>query len=318
MKKWVVAIVAVLFFSILAACGNSTEDVGQGVNEEIETEEQEVVAITDMIGKEITLETQPERIVTLIPSVTETVFTLGLGDHVVGRTDWCNFPEQVSGIQSVGGMEFDIELILSLNPDLVIGHEMGVSSAESGFEQLRDAGIPILIVGNETNIEDVYRNIQLIGKAIGATDEAENLVNEMKESFAITVEKAQAISEDDMRKVWIEIDPTLITVGKDTFLNEMLQMINAVNVAGEQEGWPKYTEEDVVIENPDVIITTYGYYVDNPRETILTREGWKDVGAIKNERVYDIDNDTVTRAGPRLVEGVEELAKRVYPEVFTQ
>lgn len=316
MKKWLTVSVFVLFVLLLAACSNGkeTETVQEQNNEQEVVEE----SIYDLVGKEVELASPPNSVVTLVPSITETMFALDLGDRVVGRTDWCNYPEEVVDIPSVGGMEFDVETIIGLAPDLVIAHEMGVNAAEGGFEQLRNAGIPLLIVPNESSIEDVYRNIMLIGKANHAEDAAELLINEMKEAFAQFREKAEVITEDERRKVWVEIDPTLITVGKDTFLTEMLEMINADNIAKDEEGWPQYSEEEVLAQNPDVILTTYGNYVDTPKDEVLSRSGWENVTAIKEKRVYDVDNDMVTRAGPRLVKGVEELAKSIYPEIFAQ
>jgi iron complex transport system substrate-binding protein len=98
----------------------------------------------------------------------------------------------------------------------------------------------------------------------------------------------------------------------------MLTLINADNAAAEQEGWVKMNEEAIIALNPDVILTTYGYYTENAKDLVLSREGWEGVSAIKNERVYDVHSDLVTRTGPRLVQGVEELAKAVYPDLFNE
>lgn len=312
MKKIYSLILLVLIF-LLAACGN--EAAKETVQEE---RKQESSSIHDLVGKEISLDSKPEAIVTLVPSITEIVFELGLGDNIVGRSEWCNYPEEAAQIPSVGGMEFDVETILGLKPDLIIAHEMGINAAQGGFEQLQKAGIPLLILQNETNFEDVYRNILLIGKVTHTEEEAEQLVNKMKEDFANIAARAETIPAENKRKVWVEIDPTLITAGKNTFIDEMLKLINAENLAKEKEGWPQFSEEQVISQNPDVIVRTYGYYIDVPIENVLNRQGWEDVTAIKEKRVYDIDNDMVTRAGPRLAKGVEELAKAVYPEIFAQ
>ena len=118
-----------------------------------------------------------------------------------------------------------------------------------------------------------------------------------------------------MKKVYVEVDPSLFTVGKNTFMDEMLTMIKAENIVKE-EGWPQLNQEAIIEANPDVIITTYGYYTENAVEQVLNREGWQDINAIKNKQVVDVHSDKVTRPGPRLVEGVEELAKAVYPDIF--
>src|SRR5690606_15824502 len=150
-------------------------------------------------------------------------------------------------------------------------------------------------------------------------DEAKAVIADMNERIEQIREKA-ANEVTEKKRVWVELSPApdIFTTGKGTFMHEMLETIQAINVAGDLEGWVKLTEEEIVQLDPDVIITTYGYYVDTPSEDILKRAGWEEVPAIKNKQVFDVDNDTVTRPGPRLVEGVETLAEFIYPEVFSE
>ena len=183
------------------------------------------------------------------------------------------------------------------------------------FGQLKDAGITVLVVNDSKTFADVYASIEMIGKATGTVEEAEKLVNDMKSKVEEIQEKAAAVKEEDMKKVYVEVDPSLYTVGKNTFMDEMLTMIKAENIVKE-EGWPQLNQEAIIEANPDVIITTYGYYTENAVEQVLGREGWQDINAIKNKQVVDVHSDKVTRPGPRLVEGVEELAKAVYPDIF--
>ena len=137
----------------------------------------------------------------------------------------------------------------------------------------------------------------------------------MKEQIEQIKEKASKVTEK--KKVWVEISPQpdLYTAGQHTFIGEMLDLIGAENVAA-KEGWYSVNEEEVVKLNPDVIVTTYGYYVENAVEQVLSRDGWQEVTAVKNKAVYDVDSDMMTRPGPRLVNGVEELGKAIYPEIF--
>ena len=109
--------------------------------------------------------------------------------------------------------------------------------------------------------------------------------------------------------------PDMYAAGKNTFMDEMLTIIHAENVVTEEE-WPKMDQEAIIASNPDVIITTYGFYTDDAVEQVLSREGWQDINAVKNKQVVDVESDKVNRSGPRLVEGVEEFAKAVYPDVF--
>ena len=110
--------------------------------------------------------------------------------------------------------------------------------------------------------------------------------------------------------------PDIYTTGNNTFMDEMLKVINADNVAGDQQGWIKVDQEAIIQKNPDVIITTYGYYVKDPAQQVLSRKGWENLNAVKNKQVIDVNSDLVDRPGPRVVEGVEALAKAIYPEVF--
>ena len=159
----------------------------------------------------------------------------------------------------------------------------------------------------------------MIGKATSTESEAQEIVTDMQDRLeALKTKAAESIT--DKKKVWVEVSPApdIFTTGKNTFMHEMLESLQSVNAAEEHEGWVTLTEEEIVELNPDVIITTYGYYVENPKNQVLARAGWAEVPAIKNEQVFDIDNDTVTRPGPRLIEGVETLAELIYPEVFKQ
>lgn len=314
----------VLFFTmllsllVLAGCnasnGNETKEEG---NQTEQTEGAFPVTVTDASGNDVTIEKEPEKIVSLIPSNTEIAFALGLGDKVIGVSDFDNYPEEVADIEKIGDMEFNVEKIISLKPDLVLAHESGAHNSEEGLDQLRNAGITVFIVKSATSFEQVYETIHTIGEITGASDKANTVVKEMKAKVEEISAKAADIAEEDRKNVFIELDPSLYSAGKGTFMDEMLAMIQANNIISE-EGWPQTSAESVVQANPDVIITTYGYYTPNAVEQVLKRDGWQDVSAIKEKRVYDVNSDLVSRSGPRLVEGVEELAKVIYPEVFNK
>jgi iron complex transport system substrate-binding protein len=138
----------------------------------------------------------------------------------------------------------------------------------------------------------------------------------MKDKLAVIQEKAKEVKAK--KKVLVEVSPApeIYTAGKNTFMDEMLTMIKADNIANDQNGWIKINEEAMVKRNPDVIVTTYGYYVKNPAEKVLNEKGWENVNAVKNKQVIDVNADKVNRPGPRIVEGVEDLAKAIYPDVF--
>ncbi|GAA0501311.1 ABC transporter substrate-binding protein [Salinibacillus aidingensis] len=271
------------------------------------------VTITDDSGEEVVIEEEPERIVSVIPSATEIIFGLGLGDKVVGVTDNDNYPEEVKEIESVGGLELNIEKIISLEPDLVVAD---VNNGDS-ISKLREQGIKVLVLGAQT-LEQTYEDILTAGKATGTTDKAEEVVASMKEDVESVKKVVQDIPEDERKTVWIEIGEELFTAGSGTFLNELVQTAGGVNVMSDQEGWPQVSEEEVIQSNPDVIFLTYASYVENAVQKVKNRDSWKDVTAIQEGQVYPLNSDITERPGPRITQGLTKIAEYLYPEKFNQ
>ncbi|WP_462409696.1 ABC transporter substrate-binding protein [Neobacillus sp. Marseille-QA0830] len=319
MKKWYSLLFSILLtLGVLAGCGGQNSQPKEDNNTGEKQTEQAAfpVTIKDAVDKEVTIKQKPEKIVSVIPSNTEVAFALGLGEEVVGVSDFDNYPEEATKKEKVGGMEINVEKIISLQPDLVLAHASSAHNSEAGLNQIRDAGIPVLVVNDAQNFKQVYDSILMIGKASGETKKAEELVSGMKDKLAEIKSKAANIKEK--KKVFVEVSPApeIYSPGKNTFMDEMLTAINAESVTADLDGWAKVDQEAIIQRNPDVIITTYGYYVDNPTEQVLSRTAWENVNAIKNKQVTDVDSDRVTRSGPRVIEGVEDLAKAIYPDVF--
>ena len=323
MRKFSTMLFALLLVvGILAGCGGADEKETAQKDEGTKTEQKDKsafpVTIKDAADPEVVIESKPEKIVSLMPSNTEIAFALGLGDEIVGVNDYDNYPEEALNKEKIGGMEFNVEKIISLQPDLVLAHGgTAMGSASEGLQQLKDAGIAVLVVNDAKNFAEVYDSIGMIGKATDEQEEAEKIIDNMKAKFAQIKEKAASIKAEDKKQVYVEVSPSpdIVSVGKGTFMDDMLTLINAENVITE-EGWPKIDQEAIIASNPDVIITTYGFYIEDPVAEVSNRDAWKNLDAVKNKQIVDVNSDTVTRSGPRLVEGVEELAKAVYPEVF--
>ncbi|MEC2055295.1 ABC transporter substrate-binding protein [Peribacillus psychrosaccharolyticus] len=309
-----------LVIGILTGCGSEVEEKQQQSASEIDKGKSAVFPVTlkDATGEQVTIEEEPQKIVSLIPSNTEIAFAMDLGEKIVGVSDYDNYPKETADIEKIGDLEFNVEKIISLSPDLVLAHESTADSAKEGLQQLRDSGISVVVINDAANFKDVYSSIEMLGKATGANHNANVLIDEMKTKLRTIEEKAAEIKQHEQKKVLVEVSgsPEIYVTGKNTFLDEMLQLINAKNAAADQEGWAKMEEESMIEENPDVIVTTYGRYVEDVTSDILNRNGWEAVTAIKEKQVVDVNEDLVTRSGPRLAEGVEELAKAVYPDVF--
>lgn len=310
-----------LLIGALAGCGSNAEQSNAKETKNTETVQQaEVkfpVTITDGTGQEVTIESKPEKIVSLIPSNTEIAYGLGLEEQIVGVSDFDNFPEEVAEKEKIGGMEFNLEKIISMKPDLVLAHASSAHSSEAGLQQLKDTGITVLVVNDAKTFDEVYESISMIGTASGEKEKADAMIADMKKKIEEIKTKAQEIKEEDRKSVFVEVSPApeVYAAGKNTFIDEMLQIIHAENTVTE-EGWPKLDSEAIIKSNPEVIITTHGYYTPEPVKNVTSREGWDKITAVKENRVFDVHSDKVTRTGPRLTEGVEELAKAVYPDVF--
>lgn len=326
-KVWQFGMSTVMTALLLAGCGNgaATEEPAENTAEQTETEapaaapEAEFpVTLTDAAGEEVTIEEEPDAIVSMVPSNTEIAYELGLGEKMVGLSDFDNYPAETADVEKIGGMEFNVEKIISLQPDLVLAHESGLGTGEAGFQQLRDAGIQVYVVQEAGNFEEVYETMETIGQLTGAQEEAEAAVTDMQEEVAAIEEQAATVEEP--KSVFIEVSgaPEIYTAGSGTFMDVMLEKINAENAAAGVEGWVPMDPEAIVELNPDVILTTYGYYVPDAVEQVLARDGFADVTAIKEEAVYDVDSDMTSRPGPRLDDGLLEMAKAVYPEVFSE
>jgi iron complex transport system substrate-binding protein len=323
MKKFYSLLLAMMLAAgVLAGCGEGAEQPKENdsAKEEQSAGEEESefpVTIKDALDNEVVIESKPERIVSMIPSNTEIAFGLGLGEEVVGVSDFDNYPAEATEKEKIGGMDFNVEKIISLNPDLVLAHASSAHNSEAGLQQLRDAGVTVLVVNDAKSFDQVFESIEMVGTAAGEKEQAEQLVSDMKSKLDEIKTKAQGIKEENRKSVFVEVSPApeIYTAGTNTFMDEMLSAINAKNIITE-EGWPKMDPEAIIERNPDVIIPTHGYYTEDAVGNVMSRDGWQDINAVKNKQVVDVDSDMVTRSGPRIIEGVEELAKAVYPDVF--
>lgn len=321
MKKfWKIGLSAFLTLGLLAACGQEEKNDKSANEQQTQQETTQVdeatfpMTLTDAIGKDITLEAPPEKIVSLIPSNTEILFGLGLNDEIVGVTDNDDYPPEVAEKEKVGGMEYNIEKIIALKPDIVFSHESSMSLSEAAIEQLESAGVKVFVVNNAQDFNETYSTIEQLGRATGKLPEAEKVIANMKAKVEEVLAKVKDV---EPKKVIVEAsdEPDIYTAGNGTFMNAMLEMIHAENVAADADGWYKMDAEQIIAKNPDVIVVTY-HYVPDILTKIPQRAGFETITAVKNKAIVQVDENTTSRQGPRLGEGLEELAKAIYPEVF--
>lgn len=273
------------------------------------------VSVVDDAGRTVEIAKMPPRIVSLAPSNTEILFALGLGDRVVGVTDFCDYPEEAKAIEQVGTyFEPNIEKIFSLSPDLVLAI---ADLPEDIIAKLEELGIPAPIL-NPSDLEGILADIQLVGKATGAEKEAEALVAEMRGRIAVVTEKASEVKERPM--VFCEIDATDPSkpwaTGPGSFMDAMIRLSGGANVAADAESpWVQLSAEEIIAKDPEIIIladSKYGVTAESVRE----RPGWEVITAVKEGAIFNIDDDLISRPGPRIVDGLEAVAKIIHPELF--
>lgn len=317
MIKWLGSLLTVML--LLAGCNNEPgEETTQPAQEATENAAEESsfpMTVTDAVGNEVKLDEAPDAIISMIPSNTEILFELGLAEEVVGVTDYDNYPEKAATKEKIGAFEFNIEKMTALQPDLILAHESSWSSAEAGLQVLKDSGVPIFVVGNAMSFEETYGTIEAIGMVTGKADEAATVVEEMKAQVEAIATKLEGVEET--KSVFIESsgDPEIYTAGQGTLMQELLDHINAENSVADQEGWLLMNGEEIISRNPDVIVLTYSY-VENAVDAVKARPGFDQITAVQQDAVIQVNEDIVTRPGPRLALALEELAKAVYPEVM--
>ncbi|MFD4820035.1 ABC transporter substrate-binding protein [Peribacillus butanolivorans] len=308
--SWISTLILALF---LTGCGVTDDQTAKEKKDTNKTEEVKAYTVTDDTGKKIKFDKVPETVVSLQPSNTEILFKLGLGDKVVGVTDFDNYPEEAKDIEHVSdSVNINAEKIISLKPDAVIAYTIG---DETTLKPLEDAGIPVFIIKSATNFDDVYGDIGQIAEVMGVAEKGEDLVKDIQNQITSVEEKIETLDEKEQTYFEISPAPEIYTTGSETFQQEILKTAGIENIFADQKGWVKVSDEEIVKRNPNAIITT-ATYADDAVDEIKSRKGWEDINAVKNDQVYLLDENIMSRPGPRIGEAVELAAKTVYPDLF--
>ena len=268
--------------------------------------ESSAVVVTDMADREITLDAPATKVVALTASDCEIIAALGAEDTLVGRGEYCDYPESVLDVPAVqSGADTNLEQIIALEPQVVIMAKM--AQTEEQVAALEAAGIRV-VVSDAQDIEGVYTAIRLIGALVGRSDEAEAMVADMQSTFADIAAK----SENTGKTVYFVVSPLqwgLWTAGKGTFMDELATMCGLTNAFADVEGWAEISEEQVLERDPDYIVTISMYYGEGPTpvEEIKSRAGWDALKAVQNDAIFNADSNEVSRPGPRLKDAAEAL-----------
>ncbi len=280
------------------------------------------ITVTDSANRVVTITGAPQRIVSLAPSTTEIAFALGAGSRVVAVDTLSDYPADVKNLPRIGVFPVNYEQVVSLKPDLVLA--AGIQGPDE-IKKLEDLKLTVLVVGAPvTTFDSVMSDIALVGKAIGAEGKAKVVADAMKQR--VDAVKAKVANAKTTPRVYWELDATdpakPFTPGPGSFINDMISLAGGVNVAAAaKSAYPQFSAEEIIAANPDLIILSDSCSFFNnpgcvPVESVKTRAGWSAIRAVKNASVFPIDDNLVSRPGPRIVDGLEAAARLIHPELF--
>jgi iron complex transport system substrate-binding protein len=285
-----------LFFFLTAERGHSSQ-----------------VRLVDEVGREVVIPFPPKRIVSLAPNITEILFSLGLDEEIVGVSIHCDFPDKAKTRVRVGSyISLDFERILSLHPDLIIA--TGAGNTREMVDRLEKFGFSVYVIFPR-NFDDILSSIIHIGQVVGREGEAEEIILGMKRRK----ERVTTLTRDLPRpRIFLQIgDVPIITVGSGGFADHLISLAGGENIAkGEKGMYPRWGMEEIIKRSPEVIlISTHNPHGDY-RKVLEEWARWKILPAVKEGRIHLINSDLIDRPSPRIVEGLEEMAKALHPEQF--
>ncbi len=266
------------------------------------------LTLTDDAGRQVTIPAQPRRIVSISASNTETLYALGLEEKVVGVDQYSDFPPSVAEKPRVGSfVRPDLERVVALEPDLILGTEQHLKAT---LPELEQRGLTVLIV-NPKDIMGVLASIKMVGRATGSEPQAESLAEGMRARIESVTARVQGA---DPVRVFFELSPSLHTAGPGSYVDDIIRLVRGTNIAADAgKQWPQLNQEALFLADPEVILLADHSAGQTP-EMVAARPGWRQITAVKNGRVVVVDPNLVNRSGPRVVEGVELIARTLHPE----
>jgi iron complex transport system substrate-binding protein len=271
------------------------------------------VPFSDELGRKVMIAHPPQRIISIAPSVTEILFALNLGERIVGVSSYCNYPPEAKRKERVGGyINPSMEKIVALHPDLVIQTADG--DLKTFVDRLTSLGIPIYIT-NPRSVTEVMDSILRIGEVTSTSKGAQNLVDSMKAKMQDIQRKVQGQPQPRVLHA-MSVDP-LISSGKGTFVHDLILLAGGKNVAENARGkHPQLSMEEVISRDPEVILLSAMLSSDSLQEQKQWWQRWREISAVRSGRIYAVEADLILRPSPRIVRGLEEVARALHPEFF--
>jgi len=282
------------------------------------TETAAPLVFTDGLDREVILPGPAQKIISIAPSNTEILFALGAGSQVIGRDAFSDYPTDAQSLPDVGGGwgELNTELLVSLQPDLVLAAQ--INTAEQ-VKTLEDLGLTVYYLANPTDMNGLYANLQEVARLTGRQAEADTLIADLQTRVAAVEEVIAPLSYRPL--VFYELDSTdpnaPWTSGPGTFIDLLINMAGGFNLGSDLEGeWVQVSVEELIAKDPAFILLGDSVWGGVTPDAVAARPGWEGIAAVENGQVYPFDDNLVSRPGPRLVDGLEELARLLHPEAF--
>jgi iron complex transport system substrate-binding protein len=271
--------------------------------------------IMDETGRTVRVPIAVDRIVSLAPSITETLYALGLQGHLVGDTDFCDYPAEARSKPRVGGaIDPNLERIAALHPDLVL-----LTRSINRLDTVRALdvlNIPSYTLAEPQTVEDITASIRKLADVLGAADAAQSVTDDMQQHLAALQARLKPVTPT--RVLFVVWSDPLISIGKDTFIADALRRGGAVSIVDSSQNWPQTNLEEIVRLQPEAIIYANNDVAAATREfeALTVRPGWRLLEAIQNHRLI-ILSDAINRPAPRIVSVIEELAHQLHPDAFS-
>lgn len=291
------ALTALLLF---AGCGRAGAPAGEAGDRR---------RFTDGLGRAVSITQNPQRIISLAPNVTEILFALGLESRVVGVTSYCDFPEAAKSKDKVGDtLQPNLEKIISLKPDLVVVSTS--SQLENLTRRLDQLAIPVYVT-NPRAVREVAASIRSLGEVTGTSERARTLTGEMESRIDAVERRTGGLARP--RVLYVLQTGPLITAGRNTFINDLINIAGGQSISGDQTAdYPQFSRETVVARAPEIIVAPSIHGAELVKQSDLRRD-FATTPAIRSNRIVWVTPDLVDRPGPRIVEGLEQLAKGLHP-----
>lgn len=304
---------------LLAGCAPaSTLPAATAAPAQVQQQTMGSATYTDGLGRQVTLAKPAQRIVSLAPSNTEILFAIGAGSQVVGRDSFSDYPAEAKNVPDIGGSlgTLNPEVILAQRPDLVLAAPI---TAPEQIASLAKAGLTVYVLPNPKTYSDLYANLETAGKLTGHDSEAASLIASLKARVETVTSKVANVTTRPV--VYYELDATdpsaPYTSGPGTFVNLVIQDAGGTNFGANLNGdYVQVSIEQLLAHQPDIILLGDSLYGGITADMVKARAGWDSLQAVKDAKIFPFDDNLVSRPGPRLVDGLETMAKLLHPELF--